>query len=169
MHEQIRVSIISLIIVTILSLQAFASFFNPSVLGFPFVAYPMYRIAHYEGDRILYDTTVYAVNKDGQEVQFKPEDAGMSWWLFRRHVVNPLLAIAQWVKHGPAAERASQNVVDEHMSAVQKAVDAYCERTGRSVVRLRMEDLGVAVGREGMVDGLPPVELASVEIACPKR
>lgn len=164
MPEQLRMAVVSVIIVTILGLQAFASFFNPSVLGFPFVAYPMYKAAHHEGDRILYDTVVYAVDEEGQEVLLTPEDAGMSWWLFRRYVVNPLLEVA-----GRAGERPPQHVVDRHMTAVQTAVDAYCERAGRRIVRLRMEDLGVAVGRAGMVNGLPPMELASVEITCRER
>ena len=169
MPEQFRKPIVSLAIVTILGLQVFAGFFNPSVLGFPFVAYPMYRAAHYDGDRILYDTVVYAVDENGQEAQLRPEDAGLSWWLFRRYVVNPMLRIGGWERDRPTAASAPQHAIDEWMTSVRMAVDAYCQRTGRRVVRLRMEDLGIAVGREGMVDGLPPRELSSVDITCPEK
>jgi hypothetical protein len=167
--EQLLKPLVSLVIVTILGLQAFASVFNPSVLGFPFVAYPMYRAMHYEGDRVLYNTVVYAVDENGDQVRLRPEHVGMSWWLFQRHVVNPMLAIGGWQGDRRTTKPVPQQLIDNRVLSVRKAVDAYCERTGRRLVRLRMEDLGVAVGRQGMVDGLPPIELASVPITCSEK
>jgi hypothetical protein len=138
--------LVSAIIVVILGLQIFAGFRNPAQWGWPFVAYPMYRGAHYENERLRYDFTTYAMLSDGSRQQIKPGDLGMDWWRFRANLIDP--------------------VFREDREALQIVVDHYCEESGQKVTGLEIEDLGVIVTRDGMKDGLPPEVVASIDVPC---
>lgn len=141
-----RFALISVVIVTVLSLQALVGFSYTGVQTWPFMAYPMYRGAHYDGERLRYDFTVYAELDDSSEVVITPEDLGLSWWAFRENVVHALYR--------------------NDRAVVQGLIDAHCERTGQRIVGLRMEDLGRAVSRDGLVEGLPPEVVASMSVTC---
>jgi hypothetical protein len=158
MHiQRLPVLMISLVVVVVLGLQVFAGFRNPGPWGWPFVAYPMYAEARHEGDRVIYDLAVFVVDPGGGQSRVTPEDLGMQWWWFRQNVVGQLLLVESDLLPDDAA------IVKGRLQSV---VDDYCQRSGREVAGLRMEDLGIAVGREGMVTGLPPEELAAVELTC---
>lgn len=141
-----RFALISVVIVAVLSLQALVGFSYGGVQAWPFMAYPMYRGAHYDGERLRYDFTVYAELDDASEVVIAPEDLGLSWWAFRENVVHALYR--------------------DDRAVVQGLIDAHCRRTGQRIVGLRMEDLGFAVSRDGLVKGLPPEVVASMPVRC---
>ncbi|MEQ8463036.1 MAG: hypothetical protein RIC07_05645 [Coleofasciculus sp. E1-EBD-02] len=52
---------------------------DPSL--WPFVSYPMYNYAKYEGDTIK-QYSIYATLDDSTEVLIKPEDLGINYWVF---------------------------------------------------------------------------------------
>src|SRR3954453_13761643 len=66
-----RVKLISIFIVTALVLQFLAGVLRTVPWVSPFINYPMYATAHYEGDRISYEYTVYATFEDGSDGAFK--------------------------------------------------------------------------------------------------
>jgi hypothetical protein len=104
--QRYRVLLISLFIVAVIFMQAAATFrlFCPperftqlsswrvlcEPLGWPFINYPMYHAAHYEGESINY-YQVYAELEDGTEIAVYPEDLELNWWLFHRGIVASLL------------------------------------------------------------------------------
>lgn len=135
---------ISCVIVAILGLQTFASFVTTGRWGWPFIAYPMYKTPHFEGERVLYDFEVYATHDDGSEALIDQGD--LPFWIYKLKLVNGL-------------------ATDERGS-VQPIVAAYCERTGKNVVEVRLQDMGVAVSRDGAVSGLPPQAIATMIIGC---
>ena len=69
-----RIRLISIIIVGALLLQFLAVLLRTGPWLYPFINYPMYATAHYEGDRIAYEHTVYAIFDDGTERAFKSDD-----------------------------------------------------------------------------------------------
>jgi hypothetical protein len=138
--------LVTVIIITILGLQVFAGFRDPAQWGWPFVAYPMYRGAHYEGERLRHDFTVYARLADGTKARVTPEDLGMHFWLFRANVVDSLYR--------------------QRLDLLQPVADLICGRTGQPVLGLELEDLGMAVSREGLVEGLPPEVVTTANLSC---
>jgi hypothetical protein len=82
--------IVSGIIVTILGLQIVAGFADTGRWGWPFVAYPMYKRAHYEGERFDHDLTVRLVLRDASEHLVTGPDLGLSFWLVEKRVWNPI-------------------------------------------------------------------------------
>jgi hypothetical protein len=141
-----RFALTSVVIVVVLSLQALVGFSYTGVQAWPFMAYPMYRGAHYADERLRHDFTVYAELDDASEVVLTPEDLGLSWWTFRENVVHALYR--------------------DDRAVVQGLIDDHCRRTGQRIVGLRMEDLGYAVSRDGLVEGLPPEVIATMPVRC---
>jgi hypothetical protein len=143
-RDDLAISLVSCVIVAVLGLQTFASFVNPGRWGWPFLAYPMYKTAHYEGERILYGVEVYVVREDSSESLMSAE--GIPFWIFWHKMVDGVM-------HGKR-------------DSVQPLVAAYCERTGEQVVAVRIQDIGVALSRDGPVRGLEPETLATMTIGC---
>jgi hypothetical protein len=142
----VRVLAVSAVIVVILGLQTFASFRDPAQWGWPFLAYPMYRGAHYEGERLRHDFTTYAIVDDSSRMVVTPQDLGMTWWWFRANVVDIMLR--------------------QDQAALKAIAKQICETSGRSVQALELEDMGVAVGRNGLQDGLSPEVVSTVKVSC---
>ena len=61
------VKLISVFIIGALTLQMTAILLRTGPYAYPFVNYPMYAAAHYEGERILVEHTIYARFTDGTE------------------------------------------------------------------------------------------------------
>jgi hypothetical protein len=59
-------------------------------------------------------------------------------------------------------------VMQGKRDSVQPLVTAHCERTGEQVVAVRIQDIGVALSRDGPVHGLEPKSLATMTISCPE-
>jgi hypothetical protein len=143
-RRDLAIGAISCLIIGILGLQTFASFVGPGRLGWPFIPYPMYKTAHYEGERLLYQYKVFARHADSSEVLISARD--MPFWIFKLKMID--------------------GVMTGNRPRVQPLVTAYCKRTGKQVVSVRVEDMGVALSRKGVARGLPPQMLATMDIGC---
>jgi hypothetical protein len=138
---------ISVVIVGILSIQAVAGFVDTGRWGWPLLAYPMYKTAHYEGERLDVELTAYAVLADSTRVPIHRSDLNMGFWLYWYNVVTPI-----------------QNA---RLDLLQPVLQRYCEKNGNQVTKLQLEDRGVAIGRDGPIEGLPPEIVAEMDVTCP--
>jgi hypothetical protein len=75
------------IIVVILATQAGVGFVNTGVRAWPLVAYPMYKTAHFEGERLDHALNVYVILPNAEKAPITPSDLNMGFWLFLDHVV----------------------------------------------------------------------------------
>jgi hypothetical protein len=139
--------LVSAIIVVILATQAVAGLVNTGRWGWPMIAYPMYSEAHYEGDRLNHDLVGYAVLADSSRVEIRKSDLNMDFWLYWYNVVHP-------IRNG-------------RLDLLQPVLRRYCAQSGNQVTRLVVKDLGMAIGRDGPVHGLPPQIIYQIAVACP--
>ena len=139
--------LVSAIIVVILSVQAVAGFVDTGRWGWPLLAYPMYKKAHYEGDRLDVELTGYAVLPDATRVAIDRSDLNMDFWLYWYNVVTPIM-------HARA-------------DLLQPVLRRYCAESDNQVVKLQLEDGGIAIGRDGPVTGLPVEVVAEMDVTCP--
>lgn len=112
------------------------------------IAYPMYDRAHHDGDR-LDEFKVYAVLKDETKLPIDRDNLGMSWWIFRRNVVKPVLS----------------NQV-ERLTAI---IDRFCKQSQGTLARLEVSDTGLAISAQGLVNGLKPQVVGGVAVTCEGR
>lgn len=133
-------------ILVILALQIFAGFYDTGRWGWPFLAYRMYEHVHEDGSRLQLEVSTYAVMKDGNEVRLEPEDLDMRFWAFRTLVVQP--------------------VRNDDIEKLNSLILHLCREFNGQIVGIRIEDEGLAVGRNGLIDNLPPEEIASQNISC---
>src|SRR5437667_6308265 len=89
--------VVSVVIAVVLMLQFAATFdlfprlvSRPSHLFWPFVNYPMYRAAHYEG-AVIERYRVFGRAADGSEVEVAPSDLGLNFRKFQDVAVAALL------------------------------------------------------------------------------
>ncbi len=129
--------VLSAVVLVLLIAQAAASFRAVPRLGpwpswyfWPFLDYPMYSEAHYEGDAIE-QYVVFATFDDGTEAPVRREELGLSFWKFRDGLVYAL-------RHGD-----------------RRQLDAYLElfrrRHARLPAALRLEDHPVVISRGGIL------------------
>lgn len=144
--EKISIPFVSSFILIVLGLQTYASLTNTGSRGWPFIAYPMYRNAHHDGERIHHDFTLYAVLPGGERIEVQRDDLGLNFWLFYKHVFLPMR--------------------DGKREVLQPIANEYCRKHGRRIVGLVIEDKGVALSRDGMIEGLPPEVVASADVTC---
>jgi hypothetical protein len=71
----------------------------------------------------------------------------MDFWLYWYNVVHP-------IRHG-------------RLDLLQPVLRRYCAQTRNQVTRLVVEDRGMAIGRDGPVEGLPPQIIYETKVACP--
>jgi hypothetical protein len=161
-----RFHMVSLVIVVVLGLQLFAIAAR-TPKGWPFIDYPMYASSSEEGDRIPVDAKLYATLADGTEVLITPRDLGLgnSWWMYHRWIVGPLSA-------GPGPSEADdfwrRTLVDSDNppswmvgdrrrpeQAAAFVLQRYDQLHHKKIVKLRLEDTGVIVRRQGM-ERVPP-------------
>jgi hypothetical protein len=138
--------LVSAIIVVILATQAGVGFVNTGVRAWPLVAYPMYKTAHFEGERLDHALNVYVILPNAEKAPITPSDLNMGFWLFLDHVVMP-------IRNG-------------RTDVLKPLVARYCNEHDGQVVKLRVEDMGTAIGRDGPVEGLPPEILAELDVVC---
>ena len=139
-------ALISAIIVVILATQAVVGVVDTGKWGWPMLAYPMYKKAYFEGDRLNHDVSVYAVRSDGTRTEIKRSDLKMGFWIFWYNVVSPI-ALARADLLGPILQR-------------------YCGELENDVTMLRVEDKGVAIGRDGPIEGLAPQVMSEFKVSC---
>jgi hypothetical protein len=138
---------ISALIVVILGTQLVAGFVDTGRWGWPILAYPMYRTAHFDGDR-LEDYDVDAVLADGSRLRVDPEELQMSFWIFRSNVVYKIEA--------------------GNLQGLAPIVERYCERSQGRLKRFEVVDIGMAISATGLVRDLEPEVAAALDVTCPE-
>ena len=136
---------LSAFIVVILGTQLVVGLIDPGRWGWPMVAYPMFKTAHYDGDRFD-DFRVYAVLTDDTKLQIEPGDVGMSYWIFRQNMVGGLL--------------------NDRIEKLAPIIERYCDQSQGAMARLEVSDIGVAISAHGPIAGLEPRVLAAMAVAC---
>jgi len=138
--------IITLFIVFVLAVQ-FAIGLTLKHRLWPFIPYPMYHPVRVDGQRLHHLFNVYGVLKDSSKIVLKADDVNMGYWHFRKN-------IERGIRNGDARK-------------IQPAVEWLCAQSGGELASLRIEDLGIAISRDGPVYGLEPNVVASFDISCP--
>lgn len=133
-------------IVIILASQTFASVVGTGRLTWPIISYPMYARAHFEGDRLDHGHAAYAVLADGSRIPIDPAELDMSFWTFQSTVVKP-------VRLG-------------NLDRLAPILARYCTQHDAQIVRVEIDDLGVAIGHDGVVTGLPPETMYAADVTC---
>ena len=133
-------------IVVILGLQAYATTFTAYLKSWPLISYPMYSSAHYDGERLDHAYDTYAVLDNLDEVKIAPDDVHMMFWAFHNKIFLTL---------------RKQKV--EELAPV---INDLCEKYDDRVIALTVRDLGIAISRDGPVEGLPPAEFGRVNVTC---
>ena len=141
--------IVSVVIAAVLTLQLMATFdlfpalvSRPSSLFWPFIDYPMYRYARYEGS-IIERFRVFGRRTDGTEVEVTADDLGLNFRKFRDLFVYA--------------------VRDPDTRRVTAFAEVYRIRMGTRLVAIRVERHGDIVTRDGLRPA-PPVEWAAVSL-----
>ena len=115
-------------IVAVLGGQALRSF-RASDAWYPFISYPMYSGAHFEGERLDVRHVVYAVTDDGGRHEIDAgKDLRVDFWRFERKFVKALAA--------------------GDSEAVRDQVGAISARYPR-LARLEVEDYPAVLTRDG--------------------
>ena len=108
----------------------------------PFVDYPMYSKAKYEGNPI-HRLRVIGVLDDSTEIQILAEDLGMGHWHFQGFI--------RALRRGTPPDE------------IRWFVDSYHQRTERTLRSLRLENHPLAFSREGVAPA-PKVVVATVNV-----
>jgi len=137
--------LISFIVLAILITQFFVNLIDTGRWGWPFITYPMYANSHQEGERVIYDVKAFAVYEDLTRNEIKRSELGMNIFLFQKHVWYPI-------------ENAD-------IVSLQPLINRYCESTDNKLIRFELEDLGVAVSRNGPVSVEPQI-ISSLDVSC---
>jgi hypothetical protein len=140
---------ISGVVVVILGTQTVVSIVGMGGAGWPMISYGMYTSLHYDGERLDHDYLVSAVLEDSSEIEINRDEIGMVFGPFQYNVFLPI----------------KRNDRD----ALAPIVRDLCRRWNNRIVALRARDLGFAITRQGVIDGLPPVELGRVDVTCARR
>ena len=148
--KKLAPALISLIVVTILGLQACVSFLpwrhslfpstfrrilSPPTL-WPFIDYPMYAAPHYQGDAIA-RVFLFGVLEDSTVVRIIAEDLGLGYWHFRKHFINGLIR--------------------DDYNGVKMFVNLYQNMTNRRLVSLRLEDHPLILAGDGLRSAQPQI------------
>jgi hypothetical protein len=149
------------VICTVLALQAAAVAARIDADGFPFVDYPMYSSARFEGDRTD-DHTVFATLTDGRREKVTLTDVYLDDFQYLkwtsailRHPRPPFQA--GW----PASHRVKEalGVRRPDIDLVRALVERYERRKGVSVVELDVESGMGIVTRNGLEMATEPLVL----------
>jgi hypothetical protein len=149
------VGLISIVILTVLFLQAATTFrlfcpperLFPSLSSYqifcspslwPIIEYAVYHIPHYEGEK-LDQPLLFGILEDFTEVQIFPEDLGLrsTRWAYRQGLMSAL-----------------DQMSDEDIT---KFVESYERRRSKKLIALRLENHPVVLSKKG-------VELGQTEV-----
>lgn len=137
---------ISLFITACLVIQAVVSSgkslgpFEHSPYQWPFIDYPMYSLAHYEGDEVS-RLVLIGIRADSTKIAIEPEDLGLTFFPYLR---GPVWAVR-----------------NSKRSAAILYRDIFADRNGVEVVRFEVLDRPVVITRDGYLPG-PPKTVASL-------
>ena len=176
-----RIRLISIIIVGALLLQFLAVLLRTGPWLYPFINYPMYATAHYEGDRIAYEHTVYAIFDDGTERAFQSEDLVPSP-AFYTYWVKAMVTMSEdsytlgdksaaWSATQPGLRRWLKDTLGSNEKAARRFIDVFTSRiesmTGKTVVGYRIEDAPIILTQAGFVDADGPEVVKTLKIVRP--
>lgn len=177
--------IASAIIVLVLECQFFAVLAQSGKWTWPFTDYPMYGRSRHEGDRILAYPLMFATTEVGQEIKISGDDLGLNKWQYifwasklatpdepapDAAVVRQSNPLHSWLKLTPFAgwlmgtgevDKVSPNKAARALAEI--LFDRYEQKHGKQIVRLRIEDNGVIVTKQGMQE-VPRKVLAEVDL-----
>jgi hypothetical protein len=88
--SKVRATFLSTIVAGVLGAQGVASFGHTDY-WFPFLWYPMYSDAHFEGERLSVGYSLYGVDADGQRHRIHPADIQLDFWRFDRLLMPAVL------------------------------------------------------------------------------
>lgn len=180
------------IIVLVLSGQFLAVIAQSGMYTWPFTDYPMYARVHHEGDRILAHHRVFATTADGEEVEISASDVGLNIFQFiswaQRLVVTyepevnllpvgqgPVSSLRPWLKStalvawlkgeapGPQDDAPPTSIEEALPAFHRRILSLYEERFDERLVRLRIEDNGLILTKQGMKE-VPRQVLAEFDI-----
>ena len=186
--------IASAIIVLAFGCQFFAVVAQSNRWGWPFTDYPMYAWIHYEGELVKAYPLVSATTEDGQEIEISARDAGLNIFQFLSWVDDlaaadeprsdaaaarqsglPSLhswirstAFAAWLKGTDPTQADEAGPKKASQSLTQTIVSRFEQKYGKRVVRLRVEDNGVIVTKQGMRE-VPRKVLAEIDLAVERQ
>lgn len=169
---------LSLLIVGALGLQMSAVLLRSGPWAYPFINYPMYAAAHYEGERILVEHRIYAVFTDGSERPITRADVGEHYWFYenwaRRMVAFPgdtytlgafknvehknTYGLRRWLKQIVSREQSAA----QYISVFTRQIEAM---TGKTVAAYRIEDFPAILTHHGYADAAGPEVLKVLRIA----
>lgn len=141
-----RMVCISLFIAACLVVQAVASSgkrpgpFEYSPYQWPFIDYPMYSSAHYEGEEVS-RLLLIGIRPDSTKIEIEPDDLGLTFFPYLR---GPIRAVR-----------------DSSRSAASVFRDIFAERHGVEVVGFEVLDRPIMITRDGYHPG-PPKTVASL-------
>lgn len=176
-----RIKLISIVIVGALVLQFLAVILRTGPWLYPFINYPMYATAHYEGDRIAYEHTVYATFDDGTETAYKSVDLDSSPYFFG-YWVKAMVAMPgdsytlgdqtpAWTATNAGLRRWLKDNFGSNEKASRRFIDVFTRRieakSGKSVVALRVEDAPVILTKAGFIDADGPEVVKTLKINRP--
>ena len=133
-------------IVVILGVQGLVTIFSAYLQTWPLISYHMYSRAHYDGERLDHDYNVSAVLDNLDEVKIDPDDVNMKFWIFHNNIFLAL----------------RRNRVED----LAPIINNICNRYDNRVIALTVRDLGIAITRDGPVEGLPPAEFGRIDVTC---
>jgi hypothetical protein len=138
--------LVTLFIVFVLAVQ-FVIGLTPKQRLWPFLPYRMYHQVKVDGQRLGHLFNVYGVLKDSSKIALNADDLDMTYWFFRKNV-------QRGIRNGDARK-------------TQSAIEWLCAQSGGELASLQIEDLGIAISRDGPVYGLEPNVEASLDVSCP--
>jgi hypothetical protein len=176
--------VISVFIGVCLCLQMSAVLLRSGPWAYPFVNYPMYSAAHYEGERILVEHTIFAVFIDGSERPITRADVGEHYWFYENwarmmveypgdtYVLGTMKAvetrkatgIRRWLKQQLSREHAATH----YINVFTRLIEAMA---GKIVSSYRIEDFPAILTQQGYKDaegGSEVLKLLKIEHGEPK-
>lgn len=176
--------LISIVIAAALFLQMTAVLLRTGPYGYPFINYPMYAAAHFEGERILVEHRIYARFTDGTERAISREDVGGHYWIYenwaKRMVAYPgdtytlgvvklveprdASGIRRWLKKIIAREQSAAQYITVYTNEVETL-------TGKTVESFRIEDYPAILTRDGFksVEGVELLKILKIERGKPTK
>ena len=137
------IALSSLIIFSCLVLQSFAVFHPVSPRLWPFLDYPMYGRAHYQGEAVR-QFVVVGIFADASEARILPKDLGLDFWKF---------------EYGPV-----QMLRRGDVESLKPYAQLYNDRQNKQLVGIRLENHPLTLSDQGVRAAAPQV-LNSVSLA----
>ena len=150
--KKLALPLTSLFILTLIVLQAVATFGGIHSFLWPFTNYPMYKRAHFEGESVHIRYLVFGILEDSTEVSILPEDLGLNFWKF------------EGIK-GKGFVRAIRFGDEEGLDIY---VQEYEKRGGKKLAGLRVEDQSFILSPKG-VKPAPRQILKIVNLKSPRE